>query len=250
MNILLAAPEEIDHDRLVVEGRRADHLVKILGVKEGDTLRVGIVNGARGTARVESLQPKHPRKVELRVSLNDSTHIRPRIDLVLALPRPIMTRRILSQLTSLGTEHFYLIHAKRVEKSFWDASLLNEKSYSEHLRSGLEQAMDTILPKVSFYRKFKPFVEDILPQLRNQYSHALLAHPGDGLSLGEAIGKEADRILLIVGPEGGWLDYEIAQFIQQGCQPVTLGERILRVDTAAIALHARISQILEEKGCK
>lgn len=248
MNIILVNADEIGENRVILSGRRADHIVKILGAQVGDTLKLGVVNGRQGLGRIESIQPKHPRAVALQLVFNDECQSSPRIDLVLALPRPIMTRRILSQLTSMGTGHFYLIHARRVEKSFWDAGLLENKQYHEHLHLGLEQAVDTMLPQVSLHPRFKPFIEDVLPAVRSRYSHMLLAHPGNGQQLAAAMQGEAGRVLLIVGPEGGWIDYEIEKFVEQGCQKITLGSRILRVDTAAIALHARISQILEEKS--
>lgn len=245
MNIVLAEHEEIINQRLTLTDYRATHIVKVLRAAVGDTLRIGVINGPRGTGIVESIAPKHPRSVTLGVHLVDSIQCLPPIDLVLAVARPIMMRRILSQATALGVGRFFFIHANRVEKSFWEASLLEPEGYTDHLRQGLEQAVDTRLPQVSFHRKFKPFVEDVMPEISKGYSHSLIAHPSGTRSLQEGLVGERGRVLLAIGPEGGWVDYEVEKFAEAGFVSCTLGERILKVDTAVVALHSRVSQILE-----
>ncbi len=243
MNIILAEPEEIEDGRIVLTDHRAEHLIKVLRARVDDTVRFGVLDGKKGTGVVEAIHKKRPRSVRLRVELADPMNSLPRIDLILALARPIMMRRILSQATALGVGSFHLIHANRVEKSFWEASLLEQESYWQWLVQGLEQAVDTRLPDVTFHRRFKPFVEDYLPTITNEYSHCLIAHPQAKQSLPAALTGAPGRVLLAVGPEGGWVDYEVEKFIECGFSDCTIGERILKVDTAVVALHARISQI-------
>lgn len=246
MNIILADQEEIVDNRLTLTDHRALHIIKVLRAKVGDTVRFGVVGGQKGTAVIQTIHKKHPRSVCLQVELNEPMSPLPSIDLILALARPIMMRRILSQATALGVGSFHCIHANRVEKSFWEASLLEQESYYEHLVQGLEQAVDTRVPEVIFHRRFKPFVEDFLPQIVDGYSHLLLAHPAGASTLARAMAQmPPGRILLAVGPEGGWVDYEVEKFAEAGFTSCTIGERILKVDTAVVALHSRISQIVE-----
>lgn len=245
MNILLAEQEEIVNQSLTLTDLRAEHIVKVLRAAVGDSVRIGVINGRRGLGVIETIHTKHPRSVTLTVNFTDIVESLPPIDLILALARPIMMRRILSQATTLGVGRFFLIHANRVEKSFWEASLLEEANYREHLRQGLEQAVDTRMPEVTFFKKFKPFVEDFLPTVVSDYSHHLIAHPTGTHTLCQGLAGERGRVLLAVGPEGGWVDYEVEKFIEAGFVSCTMGERILKVDTAVVALHSRISQILE-----
>jgi RsmE family RNA methyltransferase len=246
MNIILAEQDEIVEQRLHVTDHRAKHIIKVLRAKVGDTVRLGVVDGKKGVGTIEAIEKKHPRSVTFSIELTEPMAPRPRIDLVLALARPIMMRRILSQATALGVGRFFFIHANRVEKSFWEASLLEQESYYEHLIQGLEQSVDTRLPEVTFYRRFKPFVEDFLPTIQDEYSHCLIAHPTGQHSLREGLAGQTGRILLAIGPEGGWVDYEVEKFKGRGFLPCSIGERILKVDTAVIALHARITQLLED----
>jgi RsmE family RNA methyltransferase len=93
----------------------------------------------------------------------------------------------------------------------------------------LEQAGDTIAPKIELYKRFKPFVEDVLPQLIHAHSPAYVAHPYIEQQMPFAIDHACT---VIIGPEGGFIPYEIDLLIKNGCQAVSLGNRILRTETA------------------
>lgn len=242
MNIILLEQGESIDGRVLLTDRRAAHLVKVLQVRINDTVRVGIVDGPKGSGRVVAVQPKFPFQVELEVQFANFIPDRPAIDLLLALPRPIMLKRIFSQAAALGVGAILITHAQRVEKSFWSASLLKKEEYRPHLLQGLEQAVDTRVPEVQVFERFKPFIEDVLPHRLDEYSHTLIAHPGSGSTLRSVIGERPGRILLAVGPEGGWVDYELERFAECGFVPFAIGPRILKVDTAVVAIHARIME--------
>lgn len=247
MNIILAEPHEVNDLRLTVTDRRAEHIVKVLRSEVGNRVRIGLINGKMGWGTISAIQKKYPFYVELFLDLRKLPGKVPVLDLILALPRPIMLKRILSQVTSLGVGTIYLINANRVEKSFWEAGILQPEEYRRHLLQGLEQAVDTRLPDIQVHRKFKPFIEDFYPSIAGGYGHLILAHPTGGHRLGDVV-NGGGRICLAVGPEGGWVDYEVTKFREQGFCCCTIGERILKVDTAVIALHSRISALLEVGG--
>ena len=249
MNIILLGKNELRQDRVLLDDHRAKHIVKILRCQVGDVLRIGLIDGDTGEGRVESFQPKFPFSVALSIKLTAPPVAPPAVDLLLALPRPIMLKRILSQVTSLGIGRIYIINANRVEKSFWEAGILDPEEYRSHLIQGLEQAVDTRLPKIEIRKHFRPFIEDEFPQIAKAYSHLLLAHPDGETSLSTSMGDTAGRVLYAVGPEGGWVDFEVEQFSRAGMRMFSMGERILKVDTATIAIHSRIMQQFERNGC-
>lgn len=243
MNLVLFEPDERRQDTVVLTGRRADHIRNILRLIVGDTLRVGEINGAVGRAVVQKIDEA---SVVLIADLDRDPPPLPDIELILALPRPIMLQRILKQATTLGVRRFHLIRSRRVEKSFFHSPVLGPEKMRSLLIEGLEQAMDTRLPEVIVYHRFKPFVEDIVPTLKGC---GLLAHPEATHSLADMFmfnrtsgkGKEKEKILLAIGPEGGFREYECRQFVQQGFTMFTMGPRILHVDTAVVALLAQLS---------
>lgn len=239
MNLILIEPGEISNNRVALKDRRCRHIRKVLRSKKGDTVKIGLVGGAIGIGRIIEIVPT---QVVLEVKQLDSPPPPPSpTELILALPRPIMLKRVLAQAASLGVARIYLINANRVEKSFFSASLLAEQNYTAYLRKGLEQAVDTRLPEISIHKRFKPFVEDCLPEMINKYSTKLIAHPDSTSSLDQAVTRPfTAKAVLAVGPEGGWVDYEVGKFTELGFTPFTLGTRILRVDTAVPALLAQL----------
>lgn len=243
MNIILAEAEECRDNRLFVDDRRAEHLVKVLHAAPGDVLRVGIVNGRRGLGRVLSLCSKYPFSATLEIEWEDTIPDSPFLDLILALPRPIMLKRVFSQVAALGVGTIHLVHANRVEKSFWEAGILQPREYRNHLLLGLEQAVDTRLPEVLIHPRFKPFVEDLCPTLAGAYSLRLVADPNGDRPLAKMTFPATGRVLLAVGPEGGWVPYELEKFRDQGFCCVSFGSRILKVDTAIVALHAAVTAL-------
>jgi RsmE family RNA methyltransferase len=246
VNIILADSDEITDRHVRLIDYRAEHIVKVLRSKVGDTIRFGVIDGGKGKAEIVGLDSKFPFSVDLEIKVSESQVRVAPIDLILALPRPIMLKRILSQVTALGVGTIHLVNANRVEKSFWEASLVAENGFRPYLLHGLEQAIDTRLPRIQLYRRFKPFIEDDFPAIKNICGAHILAHPGGLSTLQENVDGQTGRVVLAVGPEGGWVDYEVQKFRQQGFIDCSMGERILKVDTAVTALHSRISLLLDE----
>jgi RsmE family RNA methyltransferase len=129
-----------------------------------------------------------------------------------------------------------LLNCFRVEKSFWQSPFLGEEATKEQLILGLEQARDTVLPEVLLRPLFKPFVEDELPALIKE-TLPLVAHPHATAQCPRDVKR---TVTLAIGPEGGFIPYEIEKLIACGFSPVQMGERILSVETAVPALIARL----------
>ena len=252
MNILLFEQHELDRsntNRLVLTDHRAKHIHTVLMSKPGDILRIGMVNGKMGQGKVISMDDH---AVDLEVLLNGPAPPLPEVaevELILALPRPIMLQRLIKQATVMGVRRFHLIRSAKVEKSFFQTPVLQPDKIKELLLEGLTQAVDTRLPDVLIHHRFKPFVQDTVPTL---IGDGLLAHPGVTASLPDVWYREQNilqenvqerKILLAVGPEGGWNDFEVENFLEQGFSAFSLGNRILHVDTAVVALLAQL-QIL------
>ena len=234
MNLLLLEDRDfIDEHQVRLSDRRLAHMQAIQQVVVGDSLRVGRINGLMGQGEVTALEQDH---AELRIQLDTPPPDKLPLTLLLAMPRPKMFRRILQHCATLGVPEIILLNSYRVEKSFWQTPFLQPDVIRENLLLGLEQARDTVLPTVRIEKRFKPFVEDSLPGLINNQL-ALVAHPGDYPACPRGI---EEPLTLAIGPEGGWIPYEVEKLVEAGMQPVQLGERILRVETAVTALLARL----------
>lgn len=245
MNIILFEQEEITGISLLLTGERARHIVRVLRAVPGDTVKVGIINGKIGQGTIVEQQVKQPYSVRLDVVFEQEPAPAPLIDIMLALPRPIMFRRILSQAAALGIGHLFVVNAKRVEKSFWSGSMIDPLVCRKYLVEGLEQAVDTMLPSLTFHKGFKPFIEEDLIRLDSRYDQMLVAHPASTRSLRSVYRPGNGKTLLAIGPEGGWVDYELERMTEAGFGIFSMGPRILKVETAVTALHSALSTLYQ-----
>ncbi len=235
MNLVLIETGEIDPTGNVrLSGTRAAHLKVVLHVERGQDIRIGVVDGPRGTATVLSIADDG---VALRCTLDTTMPPRPSIDLLLAVPRPKVMRRLWAQIAALGVGRIILTNAEKVERNYFDTHILAEDTYRPLLIEGLQQARDTRLPVVSIHRQFKVLIEDQLDDLFGA-GLRIVADPSATAPLNEVVRGSEERILLAIGPEGGWNAFELGLLAAHGFKPAGMGPRTLRTDTAAVALLA------------
>ncbi|MNZ57902.1 16S ribosomal RNA methyltransferase RsmE [compost metagenome] len=234
MNLLLLDDADfVAADRAILRDRRLTHLHEVHRAESGDSLRVGRLGGLMGEGRLLRLERD---EAELQLSFDQPPPAKLPITLLLALPRPKMLRRVFQTIAAMGVPRLVLLNSYRVEKSFWQTPFLEPAAIRAQLILGLEQARDTVLPEVIIEKRFKPFVEDRLPTMAAG-SLGLIGHPGPWPACPRAVEQP---VTLAIGPEGGWIPYEVDKLREAGLAPVQLGERILRVETAVTALLARL----------
>ena len=217
-----------------------EHVNQVLGAKVGDTLKIGQLEGNLGSAIIADMTPE-------RILLSDvnlATVSPPKLNLtvVLALPRPKVLRRLIMDMTALGVHDIILINSYRTQKSYWQSPLLSR--LDEFVLEGLQQGVDTVAPRISLQKRFKPFVEDELVNLIT--NRAIVAHPYAELSFAQYVQQQLESSelphrsvlpsIVFIGAEGGWIDYEVELLTKQGCQAVHIGPRILRTEAAVNAI--------------
>lgn len=238
--MILIFPHEPDpRHRVRLTDGRADHIRTVLRATPGKPLRVGLLNGPTGCGTVESLSPT---EVVLACDFSGPQPPRPTIDLLLALPRPKVLKRLWAQLAALGVDRIFLTNAEKVERFYFDSHVLDPDFYTERLVEGLQQAGDTQLPAVQVVKKLRPFLDEELAAVAP--GRRLLADPSGAQGVAAcftAAAPRPERTLLAVGPEGGWTPYELELFAAQGFTVFHAGPRILRTDTACVALLAALA---------
>ncbi len=234
MNLLLfTANDQIEPNTIRLRDARLQHLLHVHKATVGDTVRVGELNGQMGQGEILSIDKQ---EAIISFMLDQSPPEKLPLALVLALPRPKMLRRILRAVAEFGVAELHLINSYRVEKSYWQTPVLSDDAIRGYLVQGLEQSKDTMLPQLACHKRFKPFVEDMLPGMTDD-KKALLAQPGDYPPCPRGLNSPT---LLVIGPEGGFIPYEVDKLAQAGCEPVSLGPRILRVENAVTSLLGRL----------
>jgi len=259
MNLILLNENELDrHGLATLVGRRAKHICEVIKPTVGDRLNAGIIDSDIGKAEVIAITGSDGADNEASVTLKfDNDTLRNSsaaaidISLVIALPRPKVTRRIIGLCTECGVKDIHFINSYRVEKSFWQSPLLSDDKVHKQIILSLEQAKDTQLPRIHFHKRFKPFVEDQLPEIAKG-KQALVAHPYDAkINLEDSKNIEAsdDKLaelkqqprIIAVGPEGGFIPYEIELLQQAGFDTLGLGPRIYRVETVIPLLLGKLA---------
>ena len=248
MNCLLLPAEHFLQDTATInELSQIRHVNKVLAAQVGDTLKIGQLGGNLGTAIIEEITAD---RIQLRdVQLPTAPPAKLNLTVILALPRPKVLRRLIMDMTALGVRDIILINSYRTQKSYWQSPMLGR--LDEFVLEGLQQGVDTVAPRITLQKRFKPFVEDELASLIT--NRAMVAHPYGDLSFSQYVQQQAlakplqntiplveNKLshssslpsLVCIGAEGGWIDYEIELLAAQGCQAVHIGPRILRTEAA------------------
>ena len=218
-------------DRAVLEGDEARHLTRVLRAKVGDTVSLFDGSGREWPARVASIGRD-------RVELDTGT---PTIDplpagipvtLAVALPKGDRQKWMVEKLTELGTARLVPLETTRgVAEATASARARLERVVIEACKQCGRNTLMEIAP-------VRPL--DRLLAEAPAGARALIAHPG-GLPLEEAVARsDATEVIALVGPEGGFTDEELGVADRAGVLRVSLGPHILRIETAAIALAARL----------
>ena len=216
------------------------HVNKVLTAKVGDALKIGQLGGKLGSAIIKDITPDSIQLSDIQLTINPPPKLN--LTVVLALPRPKVLRRLMMDMTALGVNDVILINSYRTQKSYWQSPMLTR--LDEFVLEGLQQGVDTVAPRISLQKRFKPFVEDELASLIT--NRAIVAHPYSALSFAqymqqpqlentEPAHRSVNSLLpsmVFIGAEGGWIDYEVELLAEQGCMAVNIGPRILRTEAA------------------
>jgi 16S rRNA (uracil1498-N3)-methyltransferase len=241
VNLLLFESAELQGGYLDVHGPRAEHLSGICKLQPGDPVRVGEIGGGCGEARVEQITKEY---VRLLVPNMKGAPPTPWIDLILAIPRPIMLKRIIQLCGTVAIRRLMLISSARVEKSFFQSPLLEESGIREQLLLGMEQGMSTYLPAVTIHRSFRRFLAEQFTAAPG--SLCLLAHPQAEVNVLRALSSGPRQVTVAIGPEGGWIPSEVEDFAARGFAKISLGARTLRVENAVNFALAQLELAREE----
>jgi len=240
MNLLLLEDADFEQTagsgaRAVVSGERLKHVRKVLRAEVGDTLEVGRLDGGTGSGRIVELNRERAVLELGPLDLEPPPALA--VTLVLALPRPKFVGRILQASAAMGVKRILLVHTARVEKSYWQSSVMRPESLRRHLMLGLAQARDTVLPEIECLRGPRDLT-DALTGLVQDHEQVLVADVAGAEPC--PLGVDGPTALL-VGPEGGFLDEELASCGHAGATGVSLGPRALRVEHAVVALLSRLA---------
>lgn len=241
MNLLLLLPEELDpNGHAVLDRRRSEHLLKVLGVQPGQQLRAGCLGTSLGRAQVQDVRGEI---VHVQYAATESLDPPPTRCLLLACPRPKVLSRCLQHAAALGYTQILLFRTARVDKAHLASHKLCDADIRRHCILGLEQGRRLFLPEVRLFARFRPFVEDVLPTLVPAQGR-WLAHPSAERTTLDLLAEGATppglEFSLAIGPEGGFVPFEVELLAARGFSPVRAETGPLRVESALSYLTGQL----------
>ena len=252
--------------RLDASDSRARHVRDVLKAGEGARLRVGTVDVGKCEATIERVDEDGG--MTLVLDPEDERAEVPRVDVLLATPRPKVLRRLWAPLASLGVGRVVLTNANKVERYYFDSKAFDPETIRGEILRGLEQAGDYAVPQIGVAKRLPPVIDRLAGVLGDDEPDTngfewllngddgwdrkpdvlLLAHPEvSPTSMADALaGADSNsRVVIAVGPEGGWTKYELELFENAGFKRVGLGSRTFTTDVACISLVSAVRERLQ-----
>ncbi|MEW6163458.1 MAG: 16S rRNA (uracil(1498)-N(3))-methyltransferase [Pseudomonadota bacterium] len=215
----------------------AHHALKVLRMKAGDVLT--LFDGTGGEWRAEIVSAGRTARVALRDFSGRESESPLDVTLAQALPAGDKMDWVIEKCVELGVTAIQPVAAKRsVIRLSAERMERRVAHWNQIARAACEQCGRNRVPGVA------PVLD--LPQYlalaKAQNALRLILTPEDGVAP-RALGRPAIPVIAMIGPEGGWEEGEIQAARAAGFQPVRLGPRVLRTETAGAAVLATLQAL-------
>ena len=239
MNICLFEPQEIGVP-LALKDERAEHLIKILHKKKGDSFTAGIIGGKSGTAVITKLDTQ-ARKLFFTFTPQGDGKPLNSLKMIIGFPRPIQLKRLLRDIAALGVCEVHLTGTQLGEKSYMKSTLVEKGNAYKMLLDGTVQAGSTHVPELFMHTTLGECLEHMGLNKASADGAKLICldnvNPACSLS---AVDFAGAKVVAAIGSERGWTDKERAMLEEAGYIRCGMGVRIMRTETAATAAGAII----------
>jgi len=238
MNICLFTNDEIKNP-LPLRDERAQHIIKVLHKKAGDSFTAGVIDGQSGSAVIREISDQG---IIFDFSAGgDGKPLAP-FDMIIGFPRPIQLKRLLRDIAALGVGRVYLTGTDLGEKSYMQSTLVERGAAYKMLLDGTVQAGSTHVPELFL---FKTLDECLTALDKADACRFALDNVNPAMRLADALEakkseKGQKRVIAAIGSERGWTDRERGLLEAAGYIRCGMGERIMRTETAATVAGAII----------
>ncbi len=231
MNICLFTGEEISQP-LLKKDERAQHIIKVLHKKAGDTFDAGIIGGAAGIATITDITSDGNICFTFEPKTRGKT-LYP-LTMIIGFPRPIQLRRLLRDIAGLGCCRVILTGTELTEKSYLESNVVSDGSAYKMLLDGTAQAASTHVPELIFVKTLNEAIKKVKTDTDFDTSFIALDNRRATQSLHDFLQKEgAAKMVAAIGSERGWTEAERDLLEQNDFSLCSMGTRILRTETAA-----------------
>lgn len=238
--------DEIENSLAIISGDDHKHLSRVLRLKEGDSVIINDLNGVDYLARIEHIE-KQATSVELREKIEGSNESCLDITLYQGLPKAGKMDLIVQKATELGVNRIVPVITERVVvKSSSEFKKLDR--LKRIILEAAKQSKRSRIPEIELPMDFTEVLQDM------KKNEILIVPYENAENYGfSALKKELCELRscgILIGPEGGFTDEEIASLHEKGAKIVTLGSRILRTETAGFTAITMAQLLYGDMGGK
>ena len=247
MHHFFVEPEQIREDCIEITGQDVNHIRQVLRMRPGEEIYIRSGEDAKEyRCRIERIDED---QVTARIlwAEEDNTELPSRITLYQCLPKSDKMEWIIQKAVELGAYRIVPVSSRRsIVKLTGGKAEAKVKRWNAVSESAAKQSRRAIIPEVAQVHTFGQAIEDaggqdifLIPyELASdmEQTRQILA----GIRPGQSVG-------IMIGPEGGLEKEEVDQAKSAGAREITLGRRILRTETAGMALITALMIQLEGK---
>jgi 16S rRNA (uracil1498-N3)-methyltransferase len=234
-----APPEEISESGVILSRDETHHLARVLRLRAGDEVFVFDGRGREFLCRLADVESSRAR-LEIIQPLNDVVESRLDLTLAQSLAKGEKFDLVVQKATELGVRRIIPLATEQ-----GDVKIDDEKASKRLERwrrislEALKQSGRRTIVEIATPIALKDFLDSVAGAM-------LVFSERGGLRLHDALDgiSKNSAITILIGPEGGWSDAEIALLVERGAKAVTIGPRVLRTETAAIVAAALIQHAL------
>ena len=245
MHRFFVEPSQIGEKEIVITGPDVNHIRNVLRMRAGEEVLATDGQGSEYRCILRELQDSEIR-AEICRKLSGSAELPSRITLFQGLPKSDKMDLIIQKCVELGVFRIVPVTTKRtVVKLDAKKEESRRKRWTAVSESAAKQSGRGIIPEISGVQSFREAVEEageldvcLIPYEKAE-NMARTREILSGIPAGASIG-------VFIGPEGGFEEEEVREAMEAGARPITLGRRILRTETAGMAVLAMLGYLLEE----
>lgn len=223
------APEDIQGNVAVLRGREAHHAVKVMRLKVGESLTLFDGEGHEYRGRIREILKK-----EVTISLEERREESRggiSVTVACALPKRLRMESVIEKLTELGVAAILPLSTERTVPRVGEGEETKKiLRFKQIAAEAAKQCGASRLPDIGRIFSFSELIRSVA-----SYDLALFLDPQGPPLRGCLDGKRVKKVIVAVGPEGGWSEKEVAAARGAGWILASLGKRILKVDTASLA---------------
>ena len=245
MHRFFAEPGQIGEKEIVITGADVNHIRNVLRMRADEEVLIADGQGAEYRCKLTDLGENEVR-AQILWKLDGNAELASAITLFQGLPKSDKMDLIVQKCVELGVDRIVPVSTKRaVVKLDAKKEQTRLKRWNTISESAAKQSGRGVIPEVSGVMSFGKALEEakkldvlLIPYERAEHMAETRRVMGE-IRPGQSVG-------IFIGPEGGFEESEVEEAVAAGAKAITLGKRILRTETAGLAVMAMLGYLLEE----